>query len=83
MKASRARSLLFFVLLFAVAALALDASYGQGHGSGGQQKRVGEAVPSHGLYGHPVTTADDRERYHERLADTQSDREWSRMLAHQ
>ncbi len=39
MKASRARSLLFFVLLFAVAALALDASYGQGRGSGGGQQK--------------------------------------------
>ena len=39
MKASRARSLLFFVLLFAVAALALDASYGQGRGSGGDQEK--------------------------------------------
>jgi hypothetical protein len=29
MKPGKARSLLFFVLLFAVAALALDASYGQ------------------------------------------------------
>ncbi len=39
MKAGRARSLLFFILLFAVAAMALDASYAQGRGSGGQQKQ--------------------------------------------
>ncbi len=39
MKGARARSLLFFILLFAVAALALDASYAQGRGSGGQQKQ--------------------------------------------
>jgi hypothetical protein len=39
MKASKARSLLFFILLFAVAALALDASYAQGRGAGGQQKQ--------------------------------------------
>ena len=39
MKPGRARSLLFFILLFAVAALALDASYGQGRGAGGQQKQ--------------------------------------------
>ena len=39
MKPGKARSLIFFVLLFAVAALALDASYAQGRGSGGQQKQ--------------------------------------------
>ena len=39
MKPGRARSLLFFILVFAVAALALDASYAQGRGSGGQQKQ--------------------------------------------
>ena len=39
MKPSRSRSFLFFVLLFAVAALALDASYAQGRGSGGEQKQ--------------------------------------------
>jgi hypothetical protein len=42
MKPGRARSLLFFVLLFAVAALALDASYGQNRGfDGGQQDAAG------------------------------------------
>jgi predicted O-linked N-acetylglucosamine transferase (SPINDLY family) len=39
MNSGRARSLLFFLLLFAVAALALDASYGQGRGSGGDQQK--------------------------------------------
>ena len=39
MKLAKARSLIFFILLFAVAALALDASYAQGRGSGGQQKQ--------------------------------------------
>lgn len=39
MNPGRIRSLVFFVLLFAVAALALDASYTQGRGSGGQQKQ--------------------------------------------
>ena len=39
MNPGRLRSLLFFVLLFAVAALALDASYGQGRGSGGAQQK--------------------------------------------
>jgi hypothetical protein len=39
MNPDRARSLLFFVLLFAVAALALDASYNQGRGSGGAQQK--------------------------------------------
>ena len=39
MKPGNLRSLLFFLLLFAVAALALDASYAQGRGSGGQQKQ--------------------------------------------
>ena len=39
MKPARSRSLLFFILLFAVAALALDASYAQGRGSGGEQKQ--------------------------------------------
>ena len=34
MKPGRVKSLLFFVLLFAVAALALEASYGQDSGSG-------------------------------------------------
>lgn len=43
MNPGRLRSLLFFVLLFAVAALALDASYGQGRGSGdAQQKQQGQ-----------------------------------------
>ena len=39
MKPGRIRSLAFFVLLFAVAAMALDASYTQDRGSGGQQKQ--------------------------------------------
>ena len=39
MKPAKSRSLLFFILLFAVAALALDASYAQGRGSGGEQKQ--------------------------------------------
>jgi hypothetical protein len=39
MKPGKTRSLVFFILLFAVAALALDASYAQGRGSGGQQKQ--------------------------------------------
>jgi hypothetical protein len=39
MKAGKSRSLIFFILLFAVAALALDASYAQGRGAGGQQKQ--------------------------------------------
>lgn len=39
MKPGKSRSLLFFLLLFAVAALALDASYAQGRGSGGQQNQ--------------------------------------------
>ena len=39
MKLAKARSLIFFILLFAVAALALDASYGQGRGSGGDQQK--------------------------------------------
>ena len=39
MKPAKSRSLLFFVLLFAVAALALDASYAQGRDSGGEQKQ--------------------------------------------
>lgn len=39
MKPGRIRSLVFFVLLFAVAALALDASYAQGRGSGGGQQK--------------------------------------------
>ena len=39
MKPDKIRSLVFFVLLFAVAALALDASYAQGRGSGGGQQK--------------------------------------------
>lgn len=39
MNPGRIRSLVYFALLFAVAALALDASYTQGRGSGGQQKQ--------------------------------------------
>jgi hypothetical protein len=39
MRPSRLRSLLFFVLLFAVAALALEASYAQGRGAGGGQQK--------------------------------------------
>lgn len=34
MKPGKARSLIFFALLFAVAALALDASYAQQHSAG-------------------------------------------------
>ena len=44
MKPGKARSLIFFVLLFAVAALALDASYAQGLGSGGQHKAQGRPM---------------------------------------
>ena len=40
MKPGRTGSIIFFVFLFGAAALALDASYAQGHGSGmGQQKQ--------------------------------------------
>ena len=39
MNPGKVRSLVFFVLLFAVAALALDASYTQGRGSGGGQQK--------------------------------------------
>jgi hypothetical protein len=43
MKAGKARSLLFFLLLFAVAAMALDAAYAQDRGSGGQQMMMERA----------------------------------------
>jgi hypothetical protein len=43
MKPGKARSLLFFVLLFAVAALALDASYGQSRGIDGGQQDASDA----------------------------------------
>ena len=39
MKPAKARSLLFFIILFAVAALALEASYAQSRVSGGQHKQ--------------------------------------------
>ena len=110
MKPGRARSLLFFVLLFAVAALALDASYAQGRGSGGdrqmqqppqgqqsqgqmqkdmrqesrmsqQQRQLREQMPDKGIYGHEMMTAEERERYRERLSTARSDREWSQMRA--
>ena len=110
MRPSRVRSLLFFVLLFAVAALALDASYAQGRGAGGsqqkqqapqgqqgqgqmhkdmhkkshmsqQQKHVREHMPDHGMYGHEMMTAEERERYRQQLNSAQSDREWSQMRA--
>ena len=107
MTPSRIRSLLFFVLLFAVAALALDASYGQGRGSGGAQQKqpvpqgqgqmhkdthhkaqmsqhqthVREHMPDHGIYGHQMMSAEERERYRQQLASAQDDREWSRMRA--
>ena len=107
MRPSRVRSLLFFVLLFAVAALALEASYGQGRGSGGaqqkqqapqgqgqmhkemhhkshmsqHQKHVREHMPDHGMYGHAMMTAEERDRYRQQLNSAQSDREWSQMRA--
>ena len=111
MKPARIRSLVFFVLLFAVAAMALDASYAQGRGSGGdgqkkqmpqgqqqgqgqmqkdmhqkgqmsqQQKQLREQMPDQGMYGHEMMTAEERERYRERLANAGSDREWSRIRA--
>lgn len=43
MKPGKARSLLFFVLLFAVAALALDASYGQSRGFDSGQQNASDA----------------------------------------
>ncbi len=53
MNPGRLRSLLFFVLLFAVAALALDASYGQGRGSGdAQQKQQGQMQKDMHQKGH-------------------------------
>ena len=39
MKPGKIRSLVFFILLFAVAAMALDASYAQGRGSGGDGQK--------------------------------------------
>ena len=109
MKPARIRSLVFFVLLFAVAAMALDASYAQGRGSGGdgqkkampqaqqqgqaqkgthqkgsmsqQQKQLREQMPDQAMYGHEMMTAEERERYRERLANAGSDREWSRIRA--
>ena len=109
MKPARIRSLVFFVLLFAVAAMALDASYAQGHGPGGgdqkkpmpqsqqqgqvqkgmhqkspmsqRQKQPREQMPDQGMYGHEMMTAEERERYRERLANAGSDREWSRIRA--
>ena len=110
MRPGRIRSLLFFVLLFAVAALALDASYAQGRGSGAgqqnqqmpqqqqrqgqmqkdmhqqshmsqQQKQMREHMPDQGMYGHQMMTAEERERYRERLANAGSDREWSQIRA--
>ena len=110
MRPTKIRSLVFFVLLFAVAALALDASYAQGRGSGDgqqkqqmpqgqqgqgqmqkdmhqqgqmsqQQKHMREHMPEEGMYGREMMTAEERERYRERLANASSDREWSQMRA--
>ena len=109
MKPGKARSLIFFVLLFAVAALALDASYAQGRGSGGQQKQqmpqgqqgqgqmqkdmhqkgamsqqqklMRQQMPDQAMYGHQMMTAEERERYRQKLSSAGSDREWSRMRA--
>ena len=47
MKPGKARSLLFFVLLFAVAALALDASYGQSLGFDGSRQDASDAQEQH------------------------------------
>jgi len=111
MKPGKIRSLVFFVLLFAVAAMALDASYAQGRGSGSdgqknqmsqgqgqgqgqmqksmhqqsqmsqQQKHMREQMPDNGMYGHEMMTAEERERYRERLSSAGSDREWSQIRA--
>ena len=108
MKPGKIRSLVFFVLLFAVAALALDASYAQGRGSGGagqkqqapqaqqgqmqkdmhqksqmmeKKKHMREHMPDEGMYGREMMTAEERERYRERLDNAGSDREWSQVRA--
>jgi preprotein translocase subunit SecD len=110
MRLGRIRSLVFFVLLFAVAAMALDASYAQGRGAGGpeqkqqapqaqqgqgqmqkdmhqksqmsqQQKHMREHMPDEGMYGHEMMSAEERERYRERLENAGSDREWSQIRA--
>jgi hypothetical protein len=50
MKGGKARSLLFFLLLLAVAAMALDASYAHERGSDGQQMMIKRAhVPGIGV----------------------------------
>ena len=115
MKPGKIRSLVFFILLFAVAAMALDASFAQGRGAGGdgqkkqmpqgqqpsqgqgqgqmqkdmhqksqmsqQHKQLREQMPDQGMYGHEMMTAEERERYRERLASAGNDREWSQMRA--
>lgn len=57
MKPGKARSLLFFVLLFAVAALALDASYGQSRGFDSGQQDASDAQGQQAL-GEAATLAD-------------------------
>lgn len=108
MTPGRIRSLVFFILLFAVAALALDASYTQSLGSGGarqkqqmpqaqqgkmqqdmhqksqvsqQRKHMREHMPDEGMYGHEMMTAEERDRYRERLSNASTDREWTQIRA--
>ena len=46
-----------------------------------QQKHVREHMPDHGMYGHEMMTAEERERYRQQLNNARSDREWSQLRA--
>ena len=42
---------------------------------------VRERMPDHGMYGHEMMTAEERERYRQQLNNARSDREWSQRRA--
>ena len=44
-----------------------------------KQKHVREPMPDHAIYGQEMMTAEERERYRQRLDNARNDREWSQI----
>lgn len=40
-----------------------------------------EHMPDEGMYGHEMMTAEERDRYRERLSNASTDREWTQIRA--
>jgi hypothetical protein len=45
------------------------------------QKQLRQHMPDHGMYGHEMMTAEERERYRQQLNSARSDLEWSQLRA--